>query len=158
MDIIPEAVAQANQFKSKFDLKYPAHFEVGSFDHIPLEDDSVDAVICIDSLWAALDKIQAMREIKRVMKPGAKSLFTFWDLLAVESVPLLAHSGLSFVEREDTPDWQDYQMKVYEGILKYEKELVEEMGESADMLIYEAKASPPYLNLSVRRICHWELK
>lgn len=152
IDIIPGAVQHANAFKESFRLDYPAHFEVGQFYAIPLEDQSVDAVICIDSLWAAPNKIQALMEIKRVMKPGAKFIFTFWDLLAVESVPLLEYSGLKFVAREDTPDWKSYQNKVYDGILAHESELVAEMGPAANMLLYEAKASPPYLDLSVRRI------
>jgi hypothetical protein len=60
--------------------------------------------------------------------------------------------GLKFIHREDSPDWKAYQLKVYEGILRYESELVAEMGAGANMLLYEAKASPPYLDLSVRRI------
>jgi ubiquinone/menaquinone biosynthesis C-methylase UbiE len=152
VDIIAEAVEQAREFAGAFALKFPAQFEVGEFYRIPLPDASVDAVISIDSLWAAPNKIQALMEVKRVMKPGARFVFTHWDLLAVESVPALEMSGLKFVEREDTPDWKVYQQRVYEGILRYEGELVEEMGAGANMLLYEAKASPPYLDLSVRRI------
>ena len=38
------------------------------------------------------------------------------------------------------------------GILAHEAELVEEMGAGANMLLYEAKSSPAYLDISVRRI------
>jgi ubiquinone/menaquinone biosynthesis C-methylase UbiE len=158
IDIIPEAVQQAEKFKESFNLDYPAQFLVGEFDKIPLPDQSVDSVISIDSLWAAPNKILALREVKRVMKPGAKFIFTHWDLLASDPVDLLVHSGLSFVGREDTPDWKVFQQKVYEGILRYQEELVLEMGAGADMLLYEAYASPPYLDLSVRRIYEWELR
>jgi ubiquinone/menaquinone biosynthesis C-methylase UbiE len=156
MDIIPAAVAGARAFASKFDLAYPATFEVGEFYKIPLPDQSVDAVICIDSLWAAPNKIQALMEIKRVMRPGARFVFTFWDLLAVETMPIFAISGLKFITRTDTPDWKTYQQKVYDGILTHEAELVAEMGSAANMLLYEAKASPPYLDLSIRRIYELE--
>ena len=156
IDIVEDAVSQANQFQKKFNLSYPAHFMPGEFMNIPLEDESVDGVISIDSLWVTLDKIEALRAVKRVMKPGAKFVFTHWDLLSTDPVALLETSGLKFVYREDTPDWKEYQRRVYAGIKKYEANLVEEMGESANMLLYEAQASPPYLDLSVRRIYHFE--
>ncbi len=156
VDVIPEAVEQAEVFKTAFDLVYPAHFEVGEFFSLPLEDASVDAVICIDSLWASTNKIQALAEANRVMKPGAKFIFTYWDLHTVEAIPLLEQSGLKFISREDTPNWKEYQQRVYAGIEKYKDELVAEMGEGANMLLYEATASPPYLDLSVRRIYQFD--
>lgn len=157
IDIVAEAVEQARAFQSSFELKCPACFEVGSWDEIPLEDNSVDAVISIDSLWAAPDKIRALAEVKRVMKPGARFVFTNWDLLEQEPVPLLEMSGLSCVGRDDTPHWKSYQEKVYAGIKKYKAELVEEMGEGADMLLYEAEASPAHLDRSARRMYLFEL-
>lgn len=152
MDIIPEAIAQAQQFQEHFDLAYPADFQIGQFYHIPLPDQSVDAIISIDSLWAAPDKLQALKEIKRVMKPGAPFVFTHWDLLAVDPVPQLQTSGLTFIDRQDTPNWKTYQQNVYQGILKHRDDLIAEMGPGANMLLYEAQASPPYLDYSVRRI------
>ncbi len=158
VDIIPEAVERANEFQNDFELEYPAEFKVGQFYEIPLDDQSVDNVISIDSLWAAPNKIQALIEVKRVMKPGAKFIFTHSDLLAVEPVELLELSGLTFIHREDTPEWKAYQQKVYAGITAHKDELVSEMGEGANMFLWEAEASPPHLDLSVRRIYHFELK
>lgn len=152
IDVIPDAVRQANEFQSQFNLAFPAQFEVGHFYKIPLESQSMDAVVSIDALWAAPNKIQALMEIKRVMKPGAKFIFTQWDLLAVDPITVFEISGLKFVHREETPNWKDYQKKVYEGISNKKAELVAEMGESANMLLYEASASPEYLDLSIRRI------
>lgn len=156
MDIVPEALAQAREFQQQFDLREEASFLEGHFLNIPLPDESVDVVISIDSLWAAADKIVALREAKRVMKPGARFIFTFWDLHHVESVPLLELSGLKFISRQDCPDWLEFQRKVYEGINAHRDDLVEEMGAGANMLLYEAQASPPYLEQSVRRIYVWE--
>lgn len=156
IDLIPAAVEQASQFKAQFQLKYPANFLEGRFYNIPVADDTMDAVISFDSLWATPDKIEALRNVKRVLKPGGKFMFTHWDLLAQESVPLLQMSGLSFVSREETSNWIDYQRKVYEGISQYQNEIFEEMGDAARMLFHEASASPPYLDQSVRRIYLFE--
>jgi ubiquinone/menaquinone biosynthesis C-methylase UbiE len=156
IDIVEDALVQAREFQHAFQLKEPAEFLHGHFLNIPLPDESVDVVISIDSLWAARDKIVALREAKRVMKRGARFIFTFWDLHHVESVPQLALSGLKFISRQDCPNWIDYQRKVYEGIQAHREELVAEMGQGANMLLYEAEASPPYLDQSVRRIYVWE--
>lgn len=156
VDVIEEAVMQAREFQSKFDLAYPAQFEVGNFFEIPLPDRSVDAVICIDSLWAAADKIEAMREVKRVLRPGGRFVFTFWDLLALDSVPLLEQSGMRFIHCEDTPNWKENQLAVYAGLVAHEQEIIEEMGAAATMLLYEAKVSPPYLDYSARRLYVWQ--
>ncbi len=158
IDLIPAAIEQANTFKEKFDLAYPAHFEVGEFYDIPLPDQSMDAVISFDSIWVVQDKLEALRKVKRVMKPGAKFIFTHWDLTNVEPVPIFEQSGLTFIHREDTPNWKEYQQKVYAGIEQHQEEIYEEMGEASQMLFYEATASPPYLDLSVRRIYHFELR
>lgn len=159
VDIVADAVRQAEVFQQQFDLAHPAEFLEGNFYQLPLEDDSVEAAISIDSLWAATHKILALREVKRVLKPGGKFIFTHWDLIANDQAHLLeVASGLTLVSREETPNWKTYQKEVYSGILKYQAELVEEMGEGANMLIHEAQTSPAFLDQSIRRIYHWELK
>lgn len=156
VDIIPAALDQAREFQQAFQLKYPATFAEGGFLTLPLPDESMDAVLSIDSLWTVPNKIEGLAAVKRVMKPGARFIFTHWDLLAVDPVELLEQSGLKFISRQDTPNWKTYQEKVYAGIHQYQEELVAEMGEAANMLLYEAQASPPYLDLSVRRIYVFE--
>lgn len=156
VDIVPEAIDQARTFQMEFDLCYYAQFEVGGFLSLPFAPDSMDAVISVDALWAVPNKIEAMAAVSRVLKPGGRFIFTFWDLLALDPVEIMAQSGLRFVGRADCPNWKEYQLKIYEGILTYEEELVEEMGEAADMLLYEARVSPPHLDASIRRIYCWE--
>lgn len=157
IDIVPEAVEQARSFQGNFKLANPADFQVGEFYRIPFEDQSFDCVVSIDALWATNNKIAALQEVKRVMKPGAKFIFTHWDLLADEPVPLLEQSGLTFVSRQETPGWKDFQMRVYEGIVEHQKDLIAEMGEAASMLIHEVMTTPQILDLSVRRIYEFEL-
>jgi ubiquinone/menaquinone biosynthesis C-methylase UbiE len=45
---------------------------VGDIHHIPLADSSMDAVICSSVLEHVENPIVAMREIKRILKPGGK--------------------------------------------------------------------------------------
>lgn len=152
IDVIPAAVAAARSFQQDFALAHPAEFSVGHFYQIPLESQSIDAAVCIDSLWAAPDKIRALYEIRRVMRPGGRLVFTYWDLHTLDPVPYFEHAGWTFVSREDTPGWKASQLRVYEGIRAHEAELVDEMGAGANMLLYEAQTSPEHLDLCERRI------
>lgn len=131
---------------------------MGEFYEIPLDDRSMDCVISIDSLWTVNNKLKALMEVKRVMKPGARFIFTYWDLLALDPIQVFERTGLTFIHRKDSPNWKTYQQKVYDGIAKYKNELISEMGEAANMLLHEASAAPPNLDLSVRRIYHMELR
>ncbi len=152
VDLIPGAVAQAEVFQTQFELAHPAQFLAGDFLALPLADDSVDAVISIDSLWTVTDKVQALREVRRVLRPGGQFIFSNWDLKAVDPVGLLTQSGLSFISRHETANWRHYQRRIYSKIALYQRQLVKEMGDAAQMLLHEAKTSPPYLDASVRRI------
>jgi ubiquinone/menaquinone biosynthesis C-methylase UbiE len=152
VDVVQEAVEQAREFSGRFALSHPARFEVGHFFGIPLSDASVDAVVCVDALWAATDKVRALREMGRVMRPGAWLVFSYWDLLALDPVPYFEAAGFRFVAREETEGWKAYQQAVYAGILEHAEALQAEMGPAADMLLYEAQASSAHLDSCIRRL------
>ncbi len=156
IDIVKEVIEQAKIFKENFNLNHEALFHQGEFYNIPLDDEVVDGIISIDAFWTVTDKIFALKEVQRVMKSGAKFIFTYWDQKANDPLPTFMESGLKFINRMETPNWKKYQLGVYNQILEHELEIIEEMGESASMLIYEARVSPPYLDQSVRRIYIFE--
>lgn len=152
IDLIPGAIIQANKMKERYKLAFPASFEVGEFKEIPLEDNYADVVLSFDAFWSVEDKVKALDEVKRVMKPGSKFIFTHWDIQNFDPTSIFEKSGMRLISRTETPDWNEYQKKVYEGIIRHQRELVSEMGDSAAMLIYEATSSMAYLNSSIRRI------
>ncbi|OQP46029.1 class I SAM-dependent methyltransferase [Niastella populi] len=153
IDIVPEAIHEANLLKENFDLSYTAKFEVGGFGNIPMPDDSVDTVISIDAFWMVKNKEEALNEIKRVAKNGAQFLFTTWDILSDES-SLMARQGFKVLSMLETENWKTYQMKVYDAILKHKDQLLKEMGRAANILISEAETVPPILEVTVRRFYH----
>ncbi|MCP8618128.1 class I SAM-dependent methyltransferase [Salirhabdus salicampi] len=66
IDISAEMIKRANQRKSGI----PLTFEVGDIIDLPLASNSFDAVMAINSLeWTALP-VKAVKEIRRIVKPG----------------------------------------------------------------------------------------
>lgn len=157
VDIVKDAVLQARELQASFDLAYSPNFMVGELYNIPVEDDCFDAVICVDSLWTVDDKVKALSEVKRVLKTDGRFIFTHWDTIGFDPETIFEHSGLTFVSRQDTPNWKKYQDAVYRGIIRNQRALISEMGDSASALIYEATSSHIHLNKSIRRIYEFQL-
>lgn len=152
VDIAPGAVSQATEFQRAFELAHPARFLEGHFAEIPLAEASMDGVMSVDALWTAQDKVQALKAVAQVMRPGARFAFTHWDYTTIDPVPAFEQSGLKLVERTESEDWLARQEAVYAGILAHEAELREEMGEAAEVLVNEARTVPTYLPYSIRRV------
>lgn len=53
------------------------NYIVGSLESIPLEDDSVEFIICVGSVLNYCDAIRSISEIKRVLKPNGRALIEF---------------------------------------------------------------------------------
>lgn len=61
---------------------------IGDIHALPLPDESVDAIICSSVLEHVRDPIQAMREIRRILRPGGKLFF-----YVPSTYPYHAHRG-----------------------------------------------------------------
>jgi ubiquinone/menaquinone biosynthesis C-methylase UbiE len=53
---------------------------VADAEHLPLPDDSVDLVVCVDSLHHYPDPAAALREMRRVTRPGGGLVIGEWRL------------------------------------------------------------------------------
>ena len=80
-------------------LEMPVELRVGTADHLPVEDGSVDAVISTLVLCCVPDQQQALREILRVLKPGGRLLF-------IEHVAAPRGSRLRRIQNWITPIWK----------------------------------------------------
>jgi ubiquinone/menaquinone biosynthesis C-methylase UbiE len=146
IDIIPQAIKQAKSFKSNFDLSFEACFKVGGFCGIPMETSSVDVAISVDAFWMVHDKVSAIEEIMRVLKPGASLLFTSWDNVEFGSELLFEEFGFEFGYKLETENWKQFQTDIYRAIVLRKEQLLAEMGSAAEILISEAEEAPTMLN------------
>lgn len=76
-DISPDMLEIA---KTKFETG-AVEWKVVDAQDIPFEENTFDLVVCCFGLMFIPDKEKAYREIKRVLKPGGKFLFSTWDKL-----------------------------------------------------------------------------
>jgi SAM-dependent methyltransferase len=115
----------------------------GSFDSLPLDDGLTDAVMSIDALLFAPDKIAASAEMARVLRPGGRLVLTTWDYHAqpvgrppqvADHRPLLTAVGLDVDVYEETVDWDRRQRSIAERLLASVDELADESGEDPSTL------------------------
>lgn len=152
IDIVQDAVNHAKEFKNNFDLVHDSEFSIGGFDDIPLEANSIDNVMSIDAFWMVKEKVRALQEVKRVMNRGGKFILTTWESTLNNSSFLFIENGFEIISKNVTRNWKEYQLKVYGDILKYRNELIDEIGESANILISEAENAPAMLESNKRYI------
>lgn len=74
VDIAPSAIALANQWKDRQGVRPggAARFAVYQGQRLPLDDASVDRVVCFDAFHHVRDQAATLREFARVLRPGGR--------------------------------------------------------------------------------------
>ncbi|HET9358328.1 MAG TPA: methyltransferase domain-containing protein [Vicinamibacterales bacterium] len=88
-DISPEMVVATRRKAAALGL---GNIDVHELDaeHLPFESGSFDAVTCSHGLMFIPDAIGALREMRRVLKPGGRAAVTAWDVPQKSSFVTLA--------------------------------------------------------------------
>jgi SAM-dependent methyltransferase len=156
IDFSPVAVKLATGRIPEF---FPVHpggrisFQVGTFESTGLPDACASGVVSMDALPFTSDREQALREMRRIMKPGGRAVFTGGRNLPghpryVPGRPTweehIAAAGLDLVARIDRPEERGLWDRLNDLWETHESELRQENGDAdTDAKLAEARSHRP---------------
>ncbi len=98
LDINEDGIKTANQQAADAKIQN-AKFQLADMDQrLPFDDETFDAVMCVDSMNHFLDRLSYLREWQRVLKSGKRALFTDPVVMTgpVSNEELAARSNIGF--------------------------------------------------------------
>ena len=137
IDVAPMAVEYSTQTAAEFGLSARASYQVSDFCATGLPSGSLGGAMSVDVLWAVPDKVAAVREVARILRPGGRFLFTSWDFAmplegdtqVSDHRPVLHEAGFIVDAYEETVGFDAY----YQALAKHHEaardDLIAEMGE-----------------------------
>lgn len=149
LDLSPKGAAEAAARAGDFKLAArPLHY-AADMRATGLPGARFDAALCIDSLWLVPDPGAAVREIRRILRPGGRLALTTWEA----ELPFMVRDWGKFLEkrsfklilRRETPGWQERMKAMYRGLLEERRSVEEEMGPAAKPLLREARVARAFL-------------
>ncbi len=137
IDISPSALDAARRRADAMGFRERTDFREGSFENTGLPPKSVDGVVSVDALLFTADKAAAVHEIRRVVRPGVRLVFTSWDYhhqpigrppQVEDHRPCLTAEGFDVLTYEETDDWQRRIAQTTAGLIENVEELAAESG------------------------------
>jgi SAM-dependent methyltransferase len=161
VDIAASALAAAGERARSLGLAARAEFMRGSFESMPLDSGSVDAVMSVDALLFAPDKQAAVAELGRVLRHGGRLVFTSWDYHSqpanrppqvADHRPLLVAAGFLVQDYDETQGWFERHARVDAGLLAAAEELAAESGEDVGAVRTNIEEMHANLATMLRRV------
>jgi ubiquinone/menaquinone biosynthesis C-methylase UbiE len=153
VDWSPVAVEGARARAPAFVPPGRARFLVGDLAATGLPDAEADAVVCLDAIFFAEDRIAALREVHRLLRPEGRYIFTAPEVPTPTQTshvhdwtPLLEAASLQLEHKEEIPRLAEQLGRMYELWLDHLDEIRAKIGaEAADRLETEARTVGPTL-------------
>ena len=145
IDISRVAVARAARRAAMLGFAGRARYHCISLASTGLPDESLDAAASVDALVYVPDKLAALRETARILRPGGRFVFTTFEIDPLQAAqlptgvpqpvddyrPLLQAAGFSIEVYEETPGWKERMRATHDELLSSRSTLIEELGETA---------------------------
>ena len=116
VDFSPVGIAQARERAARTQPDVPCEFRVAAAAATGLPDESASGLFCIDAIQLMPDRVAVIREVARLLHPGARAVFTTWE--NPERLPDLAAlfqaGGLEVIAVEERPDWAVRERAIFE--------------------------------------------
>ncbi|MEW6126263.1 MAG: methyltransferase domain-containing protein [Acidobacteriota bacterium] len=120
-DLNPEMMEVA---KRKFTADEIIEWQQADAMNLPFADETFDAAICQFGLMFVPDKVTALCEVKRVLKPGGIFLFSVWDAIEKNEMAQIAHETIQSFFDNDPPAFYEipFSLDNPEGVQAFLKE------------------------------------
>lgn len=149
IDISEVALREASGHSRELGIGDRVSYKLASFGATGLDGASVDGAISVDVIWAIPDKLAGFAETARILKAGARFVFTDWerDLSPPgyppplnEHRPLLEASGFEIEARQLRPEADAMRRTFYQKMLQDEAELLQVLDQkTAQSILREAR-------------------
>jgi SAM-dependent methyltransferase len=157
VDFSPVAIGLARARAPQFLAQGRARFEIGTFTETGLPDACADGVVSMDALPFADDHDAALRELARILRPGARAVFTAGERLpghprhdpqAPSWRERAARAGLLVEDEAERPEEAGLWLGLYDLWERHEGELRAEIGDEATgQVLIEAGMARPTIDL-----------
>ncbi len=142
VDLSTVGLTRARDGSERVGMADSATFVAGSFAATGLASRVADGAVSFDALQYAPDKATAFREAARVLRPGARLVFTAFEVepervadLPVlgddpvpDFAPLLEDAGYVIVHYEETAGWRERVLGAFGAVLDAHEALSQELG------------------------------
>jgi SAM-dependent methyltransferase len=156
LDVSPLGVRISRRRAPDFLPEGRAEFRESSFEQTGLPDAGADGVVSMDALPFAFDRDAALAEVRRILRPGARAVFTASSKLPghpgyepgeeTRWQERIERSGLEVEEVVDRPDVPFFWQRLYEHWLEHEAELRAAVGDdAAEPMLDEARTGLPLI-------------
>ncbi|MFF4694946.1 class I SAM-dependent methyltransferase [Streptomyces chattanoogensis] len=144
IDISPQAIHLATQRAPEFLPPDRAVFHVGTLEATGLPDSHAHGAVCIDALGFAPNRLAALREIRRVLRPGGRMVLTSGGRRINPVSPpwpeQAAAAGMELESEEERPHEPAMWRRLYQLWVKREADLRQHLGDQqADSMLMEAR-------------------
>ena len=149
IDFSEVALEQARARARQLGIADLVSYKAASFDATGLDTASLDGAMSIDVIWAIPDKQAGIAEAARILKPGARFVFTDWErdlsppgypAPVNDYRPLLEAAGFDIELRQLRPDADVMRRTFYEKMLHHQAGLLQVLDEkTAESNLREAK-------------------
>lgn len=161
VDIADQALGAARERAGSMGLGARAEFRRGSFEDTGLASGAVDAVMSVDALLFAVDKVAAAHELRRIVADGGRLVFTSWDYhrqpvgrppQVEDHRPLLRDAGFDVLLYEETTDWRTRIVETTAGLLDAVDQLAAESGQTPETVRAELVEMQDTIEAMTRRV------